>query len=245
MSTHDTLYIAEPKFSKKLRAALQAFDSYTPFPPIKKIGKTTGHPGRRGRQLLGTVSPVEIDIVKAWTDIEASEAESKIHARFSKTQLDGEYFWDGNGILVEDVDRFIRENYPTAREISQPIDSSTEAPLKSPQQGEQPYVSKIVARELKALNLDELKIPVRVDKKGLVATFRIGEYHLRLSARQGNNYSLTVFSETRSTEHALHDFIGSKRAGRSEEGKRKALISKQPLDSIIASIKVYKETFRK
>jgi hypothetical protein len=43
MNSQNTLYIAEPIFSEKL----QKFDSGTSFPPIKKIGITTGHPERR------------------------------------------------------------------------------------------------------------------------------------------------------------------------------------------------------
>ena len=63
MNNQNTIYIAEPIFSEKL----QGFDSDCSFPPIKKIGITTDHPERRERELLGTVSPVKISIVKAWT----------------------------------------------------------------------------------------------------------------------------------------------------------------------------------
>ena len=64
--SQNTLYIAEPLFSEKL----QRFDTDTSFPPIKKIGITTDHPERREKELLGTISPVKIAIVKAWTNIE-------------------------------------------------------------------------------------------------------------------------------------------------------------------------------
>jgi hypothetical protein len=52
--SQDTLYIAEPIFSEKL----QKFDSESAFPPVKKIGITTGLPERREKELLGTISPV-------------------------------------------------------------------------------------------------------------------------------------------------------------------------------------------
>ena len=88
MSTQNTLYIAEPIFSEKL----QRFDSESSFPPIKKIGITTGHPERRERELLGTVSPVKVSIVKAWTKIDAQKIESMLHTLLDNTRLDGEYF---------------------------------------------------------------------------------------------------------------------------------------------------------
>ena len=66
MNTKNTIYIAEPIFSEKL----QKYDPESSFPPIKKIGITTDHPERREKELLGTISPVKISIVKAWTGIE-------------------------------------------------------------------------------------------------------------------------------------------------------------------------------
>ncbi|GAB2198968.1 hypothetical protein [Sessilibacter sp. MAH4] len=68
----NTLYIAEPIFSEKL----QKYDNEMSFPPIKKIGITSGLPERREKELLGTISPVKISIVKAWTEIDARRIES-------------------------------------------------------------------------------------------------------------------------------------------------------------------------
>jgi hypothetical protein len=72
MNQQNTIYIAEPIFSEKL----QKFDPNASFPPIKKIGITTDHPERREKELLGTLSPVKVSIVKAWTDIDARAVES-------------------------------------------------------------------------------------------------------------------------------------------------------------------------
>lgn len=61
MNSQNTIYIAELIYSEKL----QKYDSEISFPPIKKIGITTDHPERREKELLGTISPVKISIVKA------------------------------------------------------------------------------------------------------------------------------------------------------------------------------------
>lgn len=86
MSLQNTLYIAEPIFSEKL----QKFDPESSFPPIKKIGITTDHPGRREKELLGTMSPVKVSIVKAWTGINARDIESMLHNILDNTRLDSE-----------------------------------------------------------------------------------------------------------------------------------------------------------
>ncbi len=104
MNAQNTLYIAAPLFS----ARLQKFDGDASFPPIKKIGITTDHPERRERELLGTVSPVKISIVKAWTGINARAVEQMLHTILDNSRLDGEYFWDGNETLVDAVSDFVR-----------------------------------------------------------------------------------------------------------------------------------------
>lgn len=111
--SQNTLYIAEPLFSEKL----QRFDSESAFPPIKKIGVTTDHPERREKELLGTMSPVKISIVKAWTDLDARRVESILHTILDNTRLDGGYFWDGNETLVDAVTDFIGRYHPEAKEI--------------------------------------------------------------------------------------------------------------------------------
>ena len=88
--SNNTIYIAEPFFSERL----QKFDNETSFPPIKKIGITTGLPDRRERELMGTTSPVKISIVKAWTEVDARKIESMLHSILDNSRLDGEYFWD-------------------------------------------------------------------------------------------------------------------------------------------------------
>ena len=105
MSNQNTLYIAEPIFSEKL----QKFDSDSSFPPVKKIGITTNSPDMRERELLGTMSPVKIAIVKAWTGIDARKVELMLHTILDNTRLDGEYFWDGNETLVDAVTDFIKK----------------------------------------------------------------------------------------------------------------------------------------
>ena len=113
MNSKNTLYIAEPIFSEKL----QKYDPESSFPPIKKIGITTDHPARREKELLGTLSPIKISIVKAWTAIDARSLESMLHNLLDNLRLDGEYFWDGNETLVDSVSDFISAYHPEAKEI--------------------------------------------------------------------------------------------------------------------------------
>jgi len=61
MNNQNTIYIAEPILSENL----QKYDTDSSFPPIKKIGVTTDHPSKRERELLGTISPIKISIIKA------------------------------------------------------------------------------------------------------------------------------------------------------------------------------------
>lgn len=114
VSTQNTIYIAEPIFSEKL----QRFDSNASFPPIKKIGITTDDPERREKELLGTISPAKIKIVKAWTGLDARAIESFIHRFLDNLRLDGEYFWDGNETLVESLTEFIEEYHSEATEVT-------------------------------------------------------------------------------------------------------------------------------
>ena len=123
MAAQNTLYIAEPIFSEKL----QRFDVNLSFPPIKKIGVTTDHPERRERELLGTLSPVKISIVKAWTDIDARAVESMLHTILDNSRLDEEYFWDGNETLVDAVTDFMTAYHSQAKEIVIKGESDVEA----------------------------------------------------------------------------------------------------------------------
>ena len=123
MSNQNTLYIAEPIFSEKL----QKFISDSSFQPVKKIGITTDSPDQRERELLGTMSPVKIAIVKAWTGIEARKVESMLHTILDNTRLDGEYFWDGNETLVDTVTDFIKIYHPEAEEMTVSDDSDVKA----------------------------------------------------------------------------------------------------------------------
>ena len=83
MYTYNTICIAEPVYSDKL----QKFDSDASFPLVKKIGITTGHPDRREKELLGTVSPVKISIVKAWTGLDARSVETMLHTILDNSRL--------------------------------------------------------------------------------------------------------------------------------------------------------------
>jgi hypothetical protein len=235
MTTHNTIYIAEPIFSEKL----QKCDPEITFPPIKKIGVTYDHPERRERELLGTCSPVKIAIVKAWTDVDARKIELMLHSILDNSRLDGEYFWDGNETLVEAVSEFIRVYHPEAKEIEieddQDVQAASEAADKK---STQRIYTKVVPK------LEAMKINYKVTKNGRGIRFGLGEYRLVLSVRTAGRYTFTIWSRTKSTEEALQDFEGSQElsAQGSEDSDRRARIPMAKLETIIEAIENFKQT---
>ncbi|NPE28341.1 GIY-YIG nuclease family protein [Methanococcoides sp. SA1] len=232
MNKQNTLYIAEPLFSE----LLQKFDSETTFPSIKKIGITTGSPKRRERELLGTVSPVKISIVKAWTNIEAKRVESMLHTILDNSRLDGEYFWDGNETLLEAVSDFIAVYHPEAKEIKVNDDSDVIAATESvKKKNSQKIYTEVVPK------LDELKIDYIVMKSGDGVRFHLDDYRLSISGKTNGKYTLTIWSKIKSTEDALKDFIGSQEIAShgTEESPRRARIPMSNLDNIFKSLEQY------
>lgn len=229
MSTQNTLYIAEPIFSEKL----QKFDSDTSFPPIKKIGITTDHPERRERELLGTVSPVKIAIIKAWTGIDARKVESMLHTILDNIRLDGEYFWDGNETLVDAVTNFMGSYHPESTEIELSNDADVEAAAKAVQKknSERIYTEAIP-------KLEEFSIQYGLVKQGKGVSFKLGEYKLVLVGRTNGRYTLTIWSKTKTTEQTLTDFPGSQElsVNSTDESNRRARIPMSKLDDIFEPI---------
>ncbi len=231
-NTQNTIYIAEPLFSEKL----QKFDSETSFPPIKKIGITTDHPERRERELLGTISPVKIAIVKAWTGIDARALESMLHTILDNSRLDGEYFWDGNETLVEAVSDFIRVYHPDAHEIvicdDRDVKEASEAADKKSSQ----RIYTEVIPELKDLNIE---YKITKNKRGV--RFSIGGYKLHLGRKTGGRYTLTIWSDAKSTEDAIRDFPNAQELSAlgSADSNRRARIPMAKLDLIIESLKIF------
>lgn len=227
--SQNTLYIAEPIFSEKL----QKFDSDSAFPPIKKIGITTDHPDRRERELLGTLSPVKISIVKAWTGIDARKVESMLHTILDNTRLDGEYFWDGNETLVDAVTDFIDAYHPEAKEVA----ISDEADVTAASEAVQKKNAQRIYTEVIPF-LDEMSIKYTITKNGKAVKFRLGEYNLGLGGRTGGRYTLTIWSRSKSTEEALADFEHAQElsASSAEDSSRRARIPMSNLSVIIESI---------
>lgn len=229
MSTLNTLYIAEPIFSENL----QRFDSDTLFPPIKKIGITTGHPERREKELLGTISPVKVSIVKAWTEIDARKVESMLHTILDNTRLDGEYFWDGNETLVDAVTDFIQLYHPEAQDIvvadEFDVAAATEAVQKK---NSQRIYTDVVPK------LESLSIKYNITRNGKGVRFKLGEYSFALGGKTGGRYTLTIWSKTQSTEQALSDFPNSQElsANSTEDSNRRARIPMSNLEIIMQSI---------
>ena len=232
MSSQNTLYIAEPIFSEKL----QKYDTELSFPPIKKIGITTNHPERRERELLGTISPIKISIVKAWTDVNAKAIESMLHNILDNTRLDGEYFWDGNETLVDAVSDFIVNYHPEAKEIFIDDDSDVKAAADAAKKKSSQRIYSEVVPELEELGID---CKVTKNEKGVI--LNMDEYRLRINAKTGGRYTLTIWSNSKTTEDALKDFIGSQElsAHGSEESPRRARIPMAKLETIIESLKQY------
>lgn len=234
MIIQNTLYIAEPIFSEKL----QKFDSDTVFPPIKKIGITTDHPERRERELLGTLSPVKVAIVKAWTGIDARKVESMLHSILDNTRLDGEYFWDGNEILIDAVSEFIASYHPDAQEIVISDDSDVVAATEAVQKkNSQRLYTEVVPK------LDTLDIQHSITKSGRAVRFKLGDYNFHLGGKTGGRYTLTIWSKSKSTEEALQDLPSSQEcsANSTDNSNRVARIPMSNLDVIMASITHYVE----
>jgi len=228
----NTLYIAEPVFSEKL----QKFDGEVSFPPIKKIGLTTDLPDRREKELLGTISPVKISIVKAWTEIDARKVESMLHTMLDNSRLDGEYFWDGNETLVDAVTDFIEVYHPEAKEIG----VSDEADVTAATEAVQKKNSQRIYTEV-IPQLDELSIKYNITKNGKGVRFKLGEYSFHLGGKTAGRYTLTIWSRSKSTEEALADFEHSQElsANGSEDSNRRARIPMSNLQNILESITKY------
>jgi len=234
MSTQNTLYIAEPIFSEKL----QKFDPESLFPPMKKIGITTDHPDRREKELLGTISPIKISIVKAWTGINARAVESMLHNILDNLRLDGEYFWDGNETLVDAVSDFISTYHSDAKEIiitdDSDVKAATDAAIKK---SSQRIYAEVVPE------LEELGINYKITKNEKGLRFLIGDYKLHIGGKTGGRYTLTIWSNNKTTEEALIDFEGSQElsAHSSEDSSRRARIPMAKLEAIIHSITEFKK----
>lgn len=228
----NTIYIAEPIFSEKL----QKFDGEASFPPIKKIGVTTDLPDRRERELLGTISPVKVSIVKAWTSLDARKVESMLHTILDNSRLDGEYFWDGNETLVDAVTDFIEAYHPEAQEVG----VSDEADVAAASEAVQKKNSQRIYTEV-IPKLDELSVKYNVTKNGRGVKFKLGDYTLALGGRSAGRYTLTIWSRTKTTEDALSDFEHSQElsANGSEDSNRRARIPMGNLQTIFESLSSY------
>ncbi len=232
--SQNTLYIAEPIFSEKL----QRFYSESSFPPVKKIGITTDHPERREKELLGTMSPVKVAIVKAWTNIDARKVETMLHTILDNCRLDGEYFWDGNDTLVEAVTDFIDSYHSEAEEVKLSEDSDVTAATEAVQKkSSQRIYTEVVP------HLEKLAIKYNITKDGRGIRFKIEDYQLHLGGKTGGLYTLTIWSKTQSTDQALSDFSNSQElSGNSTEGSnRRARIPMSKLEVIINSIRHFAE----
>lgn len=233
MIIKNTLYIAEPIFSEKL----QKYDLESSFPPIKKIGITTDHPERREKELLGTISPIKISIVKAWTNIDAIAIESMLHNILDNSRLDGEYFWDGNETLVDAVTDFISKYYPNAKYITIADDLDVKAASEAAYKKSSQRIYTEVVPKLK-----ELDIEYQITKNEKGVRFSIGDYKLHIGGKTVGRYTLTIWSNKKSTEDALKDFTGSQKlsAHGTEDSSRKVRIPMASLEEIISSIKQFK-----
>jgi len=232
MSNHNTLYIAEPIFSVKL----QKYDSEISFPPIKKIGITTDHPERREKELLGTISPVKISIVKAWDVTGAKNIESTLHDLLDNSRLDGEYFWDGNETLIDAVTDFLKIYHPDSKEIIiTDMTDVKEASDEVHKKNSRRLYSELIPK------LEEMGLKYTVGKKGKGVKLNLKKYVLRIASRTSGRYTLTIWSKTKTSEEALTDFVNSQELSSTstEDSNRKARIPMAQLDDILISIKQY------
>ena len=230
MPGQNTLYIAEPIFSEKLLR----FDKNASFPPIKKVGMTTDSPEQRQKDLLGTVSPAKVRIVKAWTNVDANDLEAFVHKMLDGLRLDGEYFWDEKESIVDSVSHYITKYHPEAVEIQldEPADVIAAAYANS-QSGETRISTLVLPR------LSELGLKYSTTNNGTLANFRLGDdYKCKIGARTDDRFTFTIFSTTKSTAEALNDFPNSIEPSSNsiDESDRIARIPLTSLDKIFEAI---------
>ncbi len=235
--TQNTLYIAEPLFSKKL----QEFSADASCPPFKKIGITTDSPTRREKELMGTVSPVKLSIVKAWTNIDARKVESMLHSILNNSRLDGEYFWDGNETLVDAVSNFIEQYHTEANVIPMEDDQDVQDAARAVDNHRIQRINAEVIPRLEKMNLKFSKLKGADKQKGERVRINLKDYFCILAPRSGSRYSLTIFSKSRTEEDAINDFPGAVElmATSTEESHRKARIPMTDLDAIFEAMKMY------
>jgi len=231
----NTLYIAEPLFSQRLLD----FDREASFPPVKKIGITTGEPQKRERELLGTVSPVKVAIRIAWGNVPAAEIETMLHELLDNCRLDGEYFWDGNETLIDSVRAFITRYYPGAVLLVGDDDPEIRAAEKAIDEVKFLRVVEQLEPAIKGLGL-------RYDLPSNRKSIRIylGDYVLRIGVRNSDKFTFYVFSSEKTSEQALADFPGTElpsfRTDKDpEDRKKKAMMGMRSLDEIVSSIRHY------
>lgn len=229
--TQNTVYIAEPIFSEQL----SRFDPDCLFPLVKKIGITTGLPRKRERELLGTVSPIKLSIVKAWTNVDARKIEETLHKILDNLRLEGEYFWDGNETLVDAVSSFMETYHPGAKIL--PLDDDVE--IKDAMDAARKIKANRIYEHV-APGLNNLNISFKISANGNNAKFTVGEYFLQIGGRQNDRYTMIISSKTKTTDDALNDFHGAQEAGRGETN-RKASIPISSLVHILKSIQAYKD----
>ncbi len=158
------------------------------------------------------------------------------HNILDNLRLEGEYFWDGNETLVDAVSDFISKYHPDAQEITITDDSDVKAASDAAQKKSSQRLYAEVVPEL-----EEFGIEYKITKSEKGVRFRIGDYRLHIGGRTGGRYTLTIWSNNKSTEDAVKDFVGSQElsAHGTEDSSRRARIPMANLEEIIRSLKQF------
>ncbi len=87
--------------------------------------------------------------------------------------------------------------------------------------------------------LESLNLNCNINEYKKSVNFQMGDYKLVLAAKSKGRCTFTVFSDNKSTEEALNDFILSEKPRSNDTGTRKSRIPLTNLDTIMKSIRGY------
>jgi hypothetical protein len=229
------LYIAKPIPSQLLLESKLTFV----LPDILKIGVTTDDLYKRERELMGTNSPFKIAMVMAWSLPNAEIVEKELHHQRDESRLDGEFFSDAKGTLIEYINTFMEAYHPKAK----PIQLEETADALAANEAERRETDARIRDELIPA-LKKLGLSFVVNKKGRGGYTQVGDYKLYIGLRSQGRYTMGMNTRTgrnKTPEEAMNDF--SLHSGKDDyAGSRVGQIGLKSLADILDQIATYKDS---
>jgi hypothetical protein len=231
------LYIAKPIPSQLLLESKLKFV----LPDILKIGVTTDDLHKRERELMGVNSPFKIAMIMAWTLPNAEVVEKELHRQRDESRLDGEFFSDAKGTLIERIATFIKTYHPDAKLIE--LGETTDSIAANEAERKEAHAR---IRDELIPALEKLGLLFFVNKKGRGGYTEVGDYKLYVGLRTQDRYTMGINRRTgckKSPEDAMKDF--SLHSGKDDySGARIGQIGLKSLADIIEQIATYKASLK-